>query len=281
MAAHADGAAPRNVALLVAYDGTEYHGFAESDGVRTVLGVLRSAIERIVRQPVELTGAGRTDAGVHAWGQVISGYLPGDVSLDPLAHSLNRMCGPSIVVRDAWPVDADFSARFDATARSYRYDVWNDRVPDPFLARTTWHVPGALDLRAMNDAASALLGDHDFASFCRRPTPRAGSAEPSLVRRIVAAQWVQVTPSADGERLTESGRLLRFEISATSFCHQMVRSIVGTLVDVGLGRRSADTMSAVLDARDRNAAGQVAPPVGLTLWSVDYSGRRWDADIGT
>ena len=156
MAAHADGAALRNVALLVAYDGTEYHGFAESDGVRTVLGVLRSAVERIVRQPVELTGAGRTDAGVHAWGQVVSGHLPGDVSLDRLAHSLNRMCGPSIVVRDAWPVDADFSARFDATARSYRYDVWNDRVPDPFLARTTWHVPGALDLRAMNAAADRV-----------------------------------------------------------------------------------------------------------------------------
>jgi len=281
MAARTDGSASRNVAFLVAYDGTDYHGFAESDGVPTVLGVFRPAIERIVRRPVELTGAGRTDAGVHAWGQVISCRLPVDVDLDRLGHSLNRMCGPSIVVREAWPVAADFSARFSATARSYRYEIWNDSVPNPFLARTTWHVPVALDASAMNEAAHALLGDRDFSSFCRRPKPRSGHDDPSLVRRLLAARWQQVSPRGDDDGLTASGRLLRFEITATSFCHQMVRSIVGTLVDVGLGRRPADAMAAVLDARDRNAAGQVAPPVGLTLWSVDYSGRRWDADVGT
>jgi tRNA pseudouridine38-40 synthase len=123
----------------------------------------------------------------------------------------------------------------------------------------------------MNDAAASLLGEHDFSSFCRRPKPGAGYDEPSLVRHLRSARWV----SADIDQWGSS--LLRFEITASSFCHQMVRSIVGTLVDVGLGRRRADSLTATLAALDRNAAGQVAPPTGLVLWSVDYSGERWDA----
>jgi len=269
-----DGAAVlRTAGLLVAYDGTDFHGFAESDGVPTVLGELRAALERIVRRRVEPTGAGRTDRGVHAWGQVLSVPLPGDTDLDRVAHSLNRMCGPSIAVRSAWWAADDFSARFSATGRTYRYEVWNSPVPHPFLARTTWHVPHELDVQAMNDGAAALVGEHDFSSFCRRPRPVTGRPGPTMVRRLVAARWSE--PEADG------GRLLRFEITATSFCHQMVRSIVGTLVDVGTRRRTAGAVTDVLAARDRNAAGRVAPPTGLTLWSVDYSGRRWDADVGS
>ncbi len=122
----------------------------------------------------------------------------------------------------------------------------------------------------MNAAASLLLGDHDFSSFCRRPKPGAGFDEPSLVRVVQAAHWTVAEPEQWGSSL------LRFEIAASSFCHQMVRSIVGTLVDVGLGRRAPDTVSATLAAHDRNAAGQVAPPTGLVLWSVDYRGERWD-----
>lgn len=270
MAPH-DGAEMRIAGLLVAYDGTDFHGFAESDGVRTVLGVLRASLERIVRRPVEPTGAGRTDRGVHAWGQVVSVPLPDDTDLDRVAHSINRMCGPSIAIRSAWWAADDFSARFSATGRTYRYDVWNSPVPHPFLARTTWHVPQELDVRAMNTAAAALVGDHDFSSFCRRPRSAAGRPEPTMVRHLVDARW--------SEPAVDDGRLLRFEITATSFCHQMVRSIVGTLVDVGLHRRPADSIAGVLTARDRNAAGRVAPPTGLMLWSVDYSGRRWDAGL--
>ncbi len=163
-----------------------------------------------------------------------------------------------------------FSARFSATGRTYRYQVWNHPAPNPLLARTTWHVPTTLDVIAMNRAAEALLGEHDFSSFCRRPKPAAGADPPSLVRHLRAAQWRH-----DDDHW---GRpLLRFEVTASSFCHQMVRSIVGTLVDVGLGRRQAESISATLAALDRNAAGQVAPPTGLVLWSVDYSGERWDA----
>ena len=261
----------RNVRLTLAYDGTDYRGFAESDGVRTVMGDLQRAVATVVRTSVELTGAGRTDAGVHAWGQVVSGRIPADTDLRRLVRSINAMCGPELSIRDAAWVDDDFSARFSATARTYVYRVWNDPAPHPLLARTTWHVPQALDLDTMNRAALDLVGDHDFSSFCRRPRPAAGAPEPSLVRRLHSARWESSDVGAWGDALVQ------FEITASSFCHQMVRSIVGTLVDVGRGRRSPDSIPDALRARDRNAAGTVAPPVGLVLQSVDYRGARWDA----
>ncbi len=261
----------RNVRLTVAYDGTDFRGFAESVGMRTVMGELRRAIETVVRCPVELTGAGRTDAGVHGWGQVVSGQLPTATDLGRLQRSVNAMCSPDISVRDVTFVDPTFSARFSATGRTYRYNVWNASTPNPLIARSSWHVPLGLDLAAMNVAAAALHGEHDFSSFCRRPKPAVGFDEPSLVRHLHSAAWAPADDSQWGPAL------LRFEITASSFCHQMVRSIVGTLVDVGLRRRRADSIDATLAARDRNAAGQVAPSTGLVLWSVDYDGQRWDA----
>jgi tRNA pseudouridine38-40 synthase len=258
----------RNVRLTVAYDGTHFRGFAESDGVPTVMEALRTAVETVVRGPVELTGAGRTDAGVHAWGQVVTGELPASTDLARLQRSVNAMCAPAVAVRDLEWAPADFSARFSATARTYRYDVWNDPAPNPLLADRTWHVRGPLDVAAMNAAGLELLGEHDFSSFCRRPKPAEGHDERSLMRHVRVAHW---------EAVADPDGLLRFEITASSFCHQMVRSIVGTLVDVGLGRRTPASMAPTLAACDRAAAGRVAPPTGLTLWSVDYSGVRWDA----
>jgi len=272
---HASHVRPvRNVRLTLAYDGTDFRGFAESDGVRTVMGELRRAVGTVIRGPAELTGAGRTDAGVHAWGQVVTGMLPDDTDLRRLMRSVNALCAPDLSIRDVEWVDDQFSARFSATARTYHYDVWNDPSPHPLLARTSWHVPHPLDVDAMNAGASSLLGEHDFSSFCRRPKPATGHSEPSLVRRLQLARWAQLET---GHWESSVGGQLRFEITATSFCHQMVRSIVGTLVDIGLGRRGPETIPATLAARHRNAAGQVAPPTGLVLFSVDYSGDRWDA----
>lgn len=267
----ADTPSSANVRLVVAYDGTDLRGFAESDGVRTVLGELRHAVETVVRCPVDLTGAGRTDAGVHAWGQVVSGLLPAGTDLDRLVRSVNAMCAPEIAVREASWAPEGFSARFSATARSYRYTLWNDPAPNPLLARTTWHVPAPLDLDAMNAGASHLLGEHDFSSFCRRPKPADGGREVSLVRRLDHARW------SVGDDEPWGRGVVRFDVAASSFCHQMVRSIVGTLVDVGRGRRSAGSIPAMLAARDRNAAGGVAPATGLVLTGVDYRGERWDA----
>jgi len=244
----------------VAYDGSPFHGFAANDAVRTVAGDLNEALSRVAGVPVAVTCAGRTDRGVHAVGQVVSFDLPADADLDRIRRSVNRQCGPAVVLYSLEPAGDDFDARFSATGRRYRYRVLARQDPDPFLAATTWHVAAPLDVAAMQEAAGHLVGEHDFASFCRRPKPAVGEPEPSLVRRIEEASWEG--PDVDG--------LLVFEVSATAFCHQMVRSIVGTLVEVGRGRRPAAGMPDVLAARDRHAAGAPAPPHGLTLWAVRY-----------
>ena len=256
----------RRFRMTVAYDGTDFHGFAEHKGTRTVMGELRATMERVVRQPVDLVGAGRTDAGVHGWGQVVSGDLPDTVDRDgliDLQHRVNRMLVPEIAVRDAeFTDDPEFNARYSATYRHYRYHVVNSPEPHPLLARTAWHVPQPLQLWAMQLACDPLIGEHDFASFCRRPKVSEGKPPASLVRRVISADWKAVPGDVPG--------LLRFEIRATAFCHQMVRSIVGTMVDVGHGKLHAGDMRAILTQRDRTASGQVAPPQGLVLWEVGY-----------
>jgi len=222
----------------------------------------------VLRQPVELTMAGRTDAGVHGWGQVLSGDLPADADLADLARRVNKLCAPDISIRDATWAAPDFDARFSATSRWYRYHVWNDPAPNPLQAATSWHVPRPLDLHAMQASLPVLHGEHDFASFCRRPKVPDQCPPPRLVRILHELSWLRIDESP----------LLRFEIIGSSFCHQMVRSIVGTTVDVGIGRIEPGAMPEILAAKDRAAAGTVAPPNGLVLWHVGYDGERWDAD---
>jgi len=241
--------------MLVAYDGSSFHGFAEQDGVPTVAGALRAAIEKVVRHPVELTCAGRTDRGVHAWGQVVSLDLSAAVDLSALHRSLLKLCGPAIAVREVAVAASDFDARFSATGRTYRYTVLNRAVPDPFLAPTTWHVTTPLDIELLTLACDPFIGEHDFSAFCRRP-----KGDPvSLVRRVRRAGW---TDLGDG--------VLRLEISATAFCHQMVRSIVGTVVAAGHGQVRAGDIRGILRSGDRAQAAPIAPPEGLCLWHVDY-----------
>ena len=275
--------------LLVAYDGGGFHGFADQAQVPTVAGALAAALCRVARLPgpPPLTCAGRTDAGVHARGQVVHVDLPAALPtvregaarrpMEPadLVRSLNRQLAPAVVVRRAEPAPAGFDARRAATARHYRYLVWNAPVPDPLLVRWSWHVADPLDVRSMAAAADALVGEHDFRAFCRRPPGT--TADQPIVRRVRRADW-----SADaGPELDQAGegRLLRFEIEATSFCHQMVRSLVAQLVDVGRGRGSAATMMALLSAGDRAGTARPAPPGGLCLVSVAY-GDRPPADGG-
>jgi tRNA pseudouridine38-40 synthase len=245
--------------MVVAYDGTGFHGFAEQPGLRTVAGVLREAIEKVARQPVELTCAGRTDRGVHAWGQVVSLDLGADVDLAVLQRSLVKLCGPEIVVREVAQAAPDFDARFSARARTYRYTVLNRPVPDPFLARTAWHVPAPLDVELLTLACDPFLGEHDFSAFCRRPKSAPGAEAVSLVRRVQRAGWTDL-----GEGV------LRFEITATAFCHQMVRSIVGTIVAAGHNHVRAGDILGILRSGARANAAPIAPPEGLCLWHVDY-----------
>ena len=240
--------------LVVAYDGTDFHGFAAQRDQRTVAGVLGRALAKVLRTEVDLSCAGRTDAGVHAWGQVVSFPAPPGIDVDRIGASLNAMLGPEVAVRDAALVPAGFDARHSARWRAYRYTVLHRPVADPFLARYAWHVPGPLDVRALRMAADPFVGEHDFASFCRK-----GPEGSTTVRRVTESAWHDL---GDG--------ILRYDIRATAFCWQMVRSIVGTLVDAGLGKRRPGDMLTILRAGDRNAAGTVAPPHGLCLWAVGH-----------
>ncbi len=240
--------------LDLAYLGTGFHGFAVQPGVHTVGGDLVAALERNLRHTVEITCAGRTDAGVHAWGQVVSFDARADVDLVALQRALNKTLRPAIVVRQAAMAPEGFDARRWATGRTYRYTVVNRPLPDPFTAATAWHVERPLDLGSLRLACDPLYGEHDFASFCRRPP-----GDGSLVRRVRRADWAD---------LGQGG--LRFEIEASSFCQQMVRAVVGTMVDMGLGKKRSGDMAHILRARDRSAAGQLAPPHGLCLWEVGY-----------
>jgi tRNA pseudouridine38-40 synthase len=247
---------PAKCRLVLAYDGTGFHGFAAQTEQRTVAGVLGAAIEKVTRHEVEIACAGRTDARVHAWGQVVSFEAIPGLDPDRLQASLNKMLGPELAVRSAELVPASFDARHDAEWRSYRYTVVNRPVADPFRARYAWHVPETLDLRTMTLAADPFIGEHDFRSF-GRPSQEGAP----MTRRVYESRWCQID---DG--------VLRYEIRAGSFVWQMVRSIVGTLVDVGRGRLRSGDMLAILRARDRARAGQVAPPHGLCLWEVGYPG---------
>lgn len=242
------------VRLLLAYDGTGFHGWARQPGVRTVQGELEEALGRILGERPRLSVAGRTDAGVHASGQVASFEGPAAFDLARAQRAVNAMLGPEVVVLEAGLAPAGFDARHGATAREYVYRIRVADWPDPFTAPYVWHLPGALGLSRMRAAARHLTGERDFASFCRRP-PGGGTVRDLRVLAVARA-----------------GDEVRVRAVANAFLHQMVRSLTGTLVAVGEGRMEPDAMPEVLAARDRSAAGPVAPPQGLTLVRVRYGG---------
>lgn len=238
--------------LDVAYDGSSFHGFARQPNLRTIQGEVEEALGRIVREDVTTVGAGRTDAGVHARGQVMSFWVDRTLDDARVVRSLNRMLGPEIAVTGCRMVPDDFDARFSARSRIYRYQVLAAPIHDPLRRLVTWHVSEPLDVKAMATAATGFVGEHDFASFCRAAPGR------STVRTVLDARW-----ELDGD-------LRVFWIEAHAFCHQMVRSIVGFCVDVGRGRAEAGSVADVLARRDRAAARPIAPPEGLILWEVRY-----------
>lgn len=243
-----------NLRLDLAYDGAPFRGFARQPDVRTVQGDLEDALSKLFSHDVSLVAAGRTDAGVHALGQVVSTTdAPDDVDVVKVRDALNGMLSPHICVASCRQVEADFNARFSARSRMYLYAILQRDFPDPFLAPTSWYQPEPLSIDAMNEAAGHLVGAHDFRSFGRVPEPDA-SAERVLYEL----------------RCRRDGRLIRIRARANAFIHQMVRSLVGTLVQVGEGRRGPEEMTEILAARDRAVAGPVAPPHGLCLVSVEY-----------
>lgn len=240
--------------MLVAYDGAPFHGFQRQPGLETVQGRLESALAKIAGKQVLTSAAGRTDAGVHALGQVMSFKVDSITDVDACAARLNSMCGPEVAVIEMEEAAEGFDARFSATSRTYEYGILNRPVHDPFARHTTWHVPQELDDQLMGKGAQVLLGEHSFESFARVEEGK------NPMRRVESIE------------IERDGELITIRITANSFLQQMVRSIVGTLVQVGTGKIHPDDMDRILHARDRAAAGPVAPPHGLFLVSVSYPG---------
>jgi tRNA pseudouridine38-40 synthase len=254
----------RTLKLTLAYDGTEFYGWQRQASERTVQAVLEDTLAPIEKRPVIVTGAGRTDAGVHAAAQVVSLTLERAIAIDELQRALNATLPGDVRVVRIEEAPTDFNARHDARQKTYHYAIWNGVSVPPLVRRSALHVPQPLDVDAMNDAASALVGEHDFASF-----QAAGSAVKSTVRRVLSSvvREVDISPFAS---IADGDRLLRYEIVGNGFLRHMVRTIAGTLVEFGWRGKSAAEMRAIIAARDRSHASATAPPHGLTLWKVEY-----------
>jgi tRNA pseudouridine38-40 synthase len=244
-----------NVRLTVEYDGTAFSGLqVQTEAVRTVGGELETALSRLFEEPIKLSAAGRTDAGVHACGQVVS-FTTSRVGfpMERLAIALNTALTSDLSVRDVAIVDPEFSARFSAVERTYVYAILNRREPSALLARYAAHVWAPIDLDRFADASRYCIGTHDFRSFC------ATVPDNGITERTIHTMTVQ-----------ERGHLIRVQIAGNGFLHKMVRTIVGTLIECGTGKRDPNSMPQILAARERKAAGLTAVPQGLYLAGVLY-----------
>lgn len=247
------------ICLDISYYGEPFSGFARQPGRLTVQGSLEEALKTIFNVDVETTCAGRTDAGVHAMHQFVSFESPkNDVELDKLNRSLNQLTHDDIHINYIKYKDDCFSARFSAKLRYYSYFICNQQNPSLFMGNTSWHIAKPLDVQAMQKAAQALLGEHDFKSFCV-----AKSAEDKTTMRNVSSIDIETFKFQNEE-------FIEIKISANAFLHSMVRTIVGTLVKVGLGQRDSSWVEEVLLAQNRQAAGECAPAKGLVLMDVIY-----------
>ena len=261
----------RTLKLVLAYDGSDLVGWQRQPCGVSVQARLEDALAAIEGRPVPVVGAGRTDAGVHALGQVASCRLDHPLPTATLATALNAMLPPDIRVLEVAEAGETFHARYSARLKTYRYLIGNGAVVNPFERRYVWHVPHRLDIGAMAAAARALEGEHDFAAL-----RGAGSSTKTTVRRLTAAT-VRESTSAEvvgGCLSPASGglavRLVVFEFTGTGFLRHMARNAVGTLVEVGLGRREPAWVAQVLASRDRGQAGSTAPACGLWLVGVEY-----------
>lgn len=245
----------RNIRLTVAYDGTNYHGFQrQKPPVVAVQNVLEARLEKVFGDTIELAASGRTDAGVHAYGQVVNFFTDGSIPVARIPRAVNGLLPPDIVVVDAAEEGPEFSARHSARSKTYLYRIRQGKIPDPFLRNYAWQIAMPLDLSAMEEALACILGTHDFTSF-----RASGGAPMSPVRTLYRAEM----------ECREQG-LLETWIHGNGFLYHMVRNIMGTLVNVGLGRISPEGFQRILEAKDRRKASPTAPAQGLYLYSVEY-----------
>jgi tRNA pseudouridine38-40 synthase len=248
--------------ITVAYDGAPFVGWQRQAEGTSIQGLIEDALKELDGREVTVTGAGRTDAGVHALAQVASFTLVrDDVAPEVIVRSLNAKLPQEIRVRSAEPAPASFHARFDAKSKRYRYRLWTADVLNPFEREYVWHVPGALDIAAMAQAARLVEGRHDFAAF-----QTIGGAGGPTERAITLSR---ITSPEPRDATTDVG-LVEYEIEGDGFLRHMVRAIVGTLMEVGRGRHHPEWIRDVIASRDRAQAGRTAPAHGLFLVRVDY-----------
>lgn len=248
----------RHIRLVVEYDGTDLHGWQRQHGAPTVQQHLEDALATLLQHAAPVVGASRTDAGVHARGQVASFRTERPIPLHGIRRGLNSMLPDSIAVRDAAEVPEDFHPRFSATGKHYRYTILTARDRSPRWRTRAWHHPDALDVSAMHDAARVLIGEHDFAAF-----RAAGCSAKTTTRRVDSITFTRLHPG-----------LVDVDIRGNAFLRQMVRIIVGTLAEVGTGKTSRAQLAEILAGKNRVAAGKTAPAHGLELVEVRYDGRR-------
>ncbi len=243
----------QNLKLTLEYDGTAYHGWQVQPGLPTIQGALEEIVKRISGEEVRVIGAGRTDAGVHALGQVANFRASKDLALDTWRRALNGLLPSDIVVRGVEPVPDEFEARRSATYKTYRYSIWNAPFPSALERHCALHIPDPLDVASMAEGATSLIGEHDFSAF-----RAADDSPPRPVRRVVEARFAQ-----------EANRL-HFIITGNGFLKHMIRIIMGTLLDVGRGKLSPEDLERILHSKDRQRAARTAPPHGLCLMEVMY-----------
>jgi tRNA pseudouridine38-40 synthase len=242
-----------NIKLTVEYDGTNYHGWQRQPRGETIQAVLERAAATFLGKPTRITAAGRTDAGVHALGQVVNFFSDKGFDQHRIQRGLNALTPADITIKEVEIVPDSFDARRDGRSRTYEYRILNRSTPSPFHLNRAWHVHGPLDVQAMRDAIRCLEGEHDFSSF-----RAAGCDAAHPVRKVYRVS------------VEQSGELLVLTIEATAFLRHMVRNFVGTLVEVGRGLRTPQSFAELLEARDRTKAGPTAPAHGLFLLEVKY-----------
>lgn len=245
----------RNLRVELAYEGTDFHGWQIQPGLDTIQGQLTRVVQRITKEAVQIHGSGRTDAGVHALGQVCNFETNSRIPLENFQKAINSLLPASIRILRIEEAPPDFHARFSARSRHYRYRILNSRSCSPFDYRCVHHYSRPLNFSPMSAAAELIVGEHDFSSFCDSDT-----ATDSKVRRVTSSFFVFDTLR----------HLMEYNVCANGFLHHMVRNLVGTLIEVGKGRLTCEDFRAVLSARSRSAAGPTAPAKGLFLVSVGY-----------
>jgi tRNA pseudouridine38-40 synthase len=258
--------------IVLSYDGTSFHGWQVQPGRPTVQGTLAAALEKMTGERVLPQGSGRTDAGVHALGQVASFALEAEIPEENLLRALNRSLPQSVRVLRVEAVGEGFHARHSAVRKSYEYRIFErkvevedqERICSPFVAPYVWDCRWGLDLGAMQQAAGRLRGTRDFTSF--------GASDPDLAQREDGVAGPNPVKTIYASEVVREDGLLRYRVTGSGFLHHMVRNIVGTLVEVGRGSLGAEAMERILEAKDRGAAGPTAPAQGLFLVGVEYEG---------